>query len=168
MWIISVKSYPHPNSFCAFLIHICLSYVEISCFCQMYSFFHCCCIFQQNIFLNILIIFIYIVIFCLFCTILYVFQNIKKSIDLWIFSSKNVDLSFYTKHLFLFSLCKSSIPHTQNVDNVDNFVYNFNLRDFSITGYVDRVCMTLSTFPTSRHSLCNLSNHIILGVTAIP
>ena len=29
MWIISVKSYPHPNSFCAFLIHICLSYVEI-------------------------------------------------------------------------------------------------------------------------------------------
>lgn len=39
MWIISVKSYPHPNSFCAFLIHICLSYVEISRFCQMYSFF---------------------------------------------------------------------------------------------------------------------------------
>ena len=73
MWIISVKSYPHPNSFCAFLIHICLSYVEISCFCQMYSFFHCCCRFQQNIFSNILIIYVYIIIFCLFCTILYVF-----------------------------------------------------------------------------------------------
>ena len=43
MWIISVESYPHPNSFCAFLIHICLCYVEISFFCQMYSFFHCCC-----------------------------------------------------------------------------------------------------------------------------
>ena len=168
MWIISVKSYPHPNSFCAFLIHICLSYVEISRFCQMYSFFHCCCSVQQNIFLNILIIHVYVIIFCLFYTILYVFQNIKKSIDLRIFSSKNVDLSFYTKHLFLFSLCKSSIPHTSNVDNVDNFVYNFNLRDFSIVGYVDRVCMTLSTFPTSRHSLCNLSNHIISGITVIP
>ena len=55
-----------------------------------------------------------------------------------------------------------------HVDNVDNFVYNFNLRDFLKVIHVDRMCMTLSTFPTSRHSLCNLSNHIILGVTAIP
>ena len=69
-----------------------------------------------------------------------------------------MDLSFYTKHSFLFLLCKSSIPHTQNVDNVDNFVYNFNLRDFLKVIHVDRMCMTLSTYPTFRHSLCNLSN----------
>ena len=40
---------------------------------QVGSFFHCCCRFQQNIFSNILIIYVYIIIFCLFCTILYVF-----------------------------------------------------------------------------------------------
>ena len=49
---------------------------------------------------------------------------------------------------------------------VVNFALQFEGNPY--TGYVDRVCMTLSTFPTSRHSLCNLSNHIILGVTAIP
>ena len=40
-----LKSYPHRHFFCVSVIHICLSYVEISRFCQMYSFFHCCCIF---------------------------------------------------------------------------------------------------------------------------
>ena len=68
-----LKSYPHHYLFCVFVIHICLSYVEISCFCQMYSFFHCCCRFQQNIFLNILIIFIYNPLFCLLRAILYDF-----------------------------------------------------------------------------------------------
>mgnify|MGYP007050425720 CR=1 FL=1 len=75
---------------------------------------------------------------------------------------------FTQKHLFLFPYVNRVFHTHKIVDNVDNFVYNFNLRDFSITGYVDRVCMTLSTFPTSRHSLCNLSNHIILSITAIP
>ena len=73
MWKTAVESYPQRFSFCVSHVHICLSYVEISVFPYLDSFFILCCIFQHNIFLNILIIFIYNPLFCLLRTILYDF-----------------------------------------------------------------------------------------------
>lgn len=73
MWITLVESYPQTIIFCVSLIHIWLSYVEISVYPRLDSFFMCCCIFRHNIFYNILIIYLYIAIFCLLQIILYVF-----------------------------------------------------------------------------------------------
>lgn len=68
-----LKSYPHRHFFCVSVIHICLSYVEISSFTHSDSLFIFCCVYLHNIFLNILIIFIYNPLFCLLHTILYDF-----------------------------------------------------------------------------------------------
>ena len=59
--------------FCVCPIPIGHFYVEISPHPHLDSFFIFCCIFQYNIFWNILIIYLYIAIFCLLQTILYVF-----------------------------------------------------------------------------------------------
>ena len=68
-----LKSYPHHYLFCVSVIHICLSYVEISSFTHSDSLFIFCCVYLHNTFLNILIIYVYIIIFCLLRAILYDF-----------------------------------------------------------------------------------------------
>ena len=73
MWKTAVESYPQRFSFCVSHVPIGHFYVEISPHPHLDSFFILCCIFQHNIFLNILIIYLYIIIFCLLQTILFVF-----------------------------------------------------------------------------------------------
>lgn len=73
MWKTLLKSYPHRHFFCVSVIHICLSYVEISSFPHSDSLFIFRCVYLHNIFLNILIIPIYNPLFCLLHTILYDF-----------------------------------------------------------------------------------------------
>lgn len=87
----------------------------------------------------------------------YGFLNLDLSRELgnflWIF----VDLSLFTKHLFFSSLCKSSIPHGKNVDNVDNFVHNFILWGLGVGGSVDRMCMESGDVDNFCRALCNLT-----------
>lgn len=61
--------------FCVSVIHICLSYVEISSFTHSDSLFIFCCVYLHNTFLNILII-LYIILYFVFCVQYYMIFRI--------------------------------------------------------------------------------------------
>ena len=68
---------------------------------------------------------------------------------MWIFSSKNVDLSFYTKHMFKFIYVNQVIHMVILVDNVDNFVYNLIISGFADFCHVENF---LESFSLIHHS----------------